>query len=104
MSDGPRRRFGNIILSDEPIEHPIDGTLDLHTFLPRDVGTLVPDYLEACREKGIFDVRIVHGKGKGILRESVHRILERHSGVESFRLAGAGGGGWGATMVQLKRE
>ena len=91
-------------MSDEPIEHPIDGTLDLHTFLPGDVGTLVPDYLEACREKGIFDVRIVHGKGKGILRESVHRILGRHPGVESFRLAGAGGGGWGATLVQLKRE
>lgn len=89
-------------MSDQPIQHPIDGTLDLHTFLPRDVGTLVPDYLEACREKGIFQVRIVHGKGKGILRESVHRILEREPCVESFRLAGAGGGGWGATLVQLK--
>ncbi len=104
MSDGPDADPGISVLSDEPIDHPIDGTLDLHTFLPRDVGTLVPDYLEACREKGIFDVRIVHGKGKGILRESVHRILERQPGVESFRLAGAGGGSWGATLVHLRRE
>ena len=84
------------------IDHPIDGTLDLHTFRPRDVGTLVPDYLEACRERGLFQVRIVHGKGTGVLRERVHGILSRLPEVESFRLAGVGGGGWGATLVVLK--
>ena len=82
----------------------IDGMLDLHTFRPSEVGTLVPDYLDACRAKGINRIRIVHGKGKGILREQVHRILERQSIVESFRLAGEGQGGWGATLVVLRSE
>ena len=82
----------------------IDGMLDLHTFRPSEVGTLVPDYLDACRVKGINHIRIVHGKGKGILREQVHRILESQSIVESFRLAGEGQGGWGATLVVLRSE
>ena len=85
-----------------PIEVPIDGILDLHTFRPADVGDLVPDYLAACREKGILHVRIVHGKGKGALRRSVHAVLERLDEVASFELAGTGGGGWGATLVILK--
>jgi len=85
----------------EPVELPIDGTLDLHTFQPRDVKELVPHYLSACRERGILQVRIVHGKGTGALRETVHAILERLPGVESFRLAGEDGGSWGATIVTL---
>ena len=85
-----------------PIEVPIDGTLDLHTFRPADVGDLVPDYLAACREKGILHVRIVHGKGTGALRRSVHAVLERLDAVASFELAGTGGGGWGATLVTLR--
>ena len=84
-----------------PVEIPIDGMLDLHTFRPSDVGNLLSDYLEACREKGILQVRIVHGKGTGSLRRSVHAVLERLDAVESFALAGMGGGGWGATLVQL---
>jgi dsDNA-specific endonuclease/ATPase MutS2 len=82
-------------------ELPIDGTLDLHAFRPRDVRTLVPDYLELCRERGILEVRIVHGKGTGALRRSVHAILERLVWVRSYALAGASGGGWGATVVTL---
>jgi dsDNA-specific endonuclease/ATPase MutS2 len=87
-----------------PVEIPIDGTLDLHTFRPSDVGDLLSDYLEACREKGILQVRIVHGKGTGSLRRSVHAVLERLEEVESFALAGMGGGGWGATLVQLRPD
>ncbi len=87
---------------DSPIELPIDGTLDLHTFQPRDVKELVPDYLAECRERGILEVRIIHGKGTGALRRSVHATLSRLPEVSSFRLAMEDAGGWGATLVTLR--
>jgi DNA-nicking Smr family endonuclease len=85
-----------------PVELPITGELDLHTFRPQDVKEVVPAYLEACRERGILVVRIVHGKGIGHLRRTVHALLSRHPAVESYALAGELFGGWGATMVRLK--
>jgi DNA-nicking Smr family endonuclease len=87
---------------DIPIELPIDGVLDLHTFQPREVKELVPDYLDECRERGIFEVRIIHGKGTGALRRSVHAILSRLPEVASFGLAMEDAGGWGATLVRLR--
>jgi dsDNA-specific endonuclease/ATPase MutS2 len=88
---------------DEPVPLPIDGVLDLHTFRPKDVGELVPTYLEECRKRGITQVRIIHGKGIGALRETVHAVLRRTPGVEHFGLAPGNAGGWGATVVVLKR-
>jgi dsDNA-specific endonuclease/ATPase MutS2 len=85
-----------------PVEIPINGVLDLHTFRPGDVGGLVPEYLEACRSRGIFQARIIHGKGTGTLRETVHAVLRRTPAVASFRLADETAGGWGATIVQLR--
>ncbi len=85
-----------------PIELPIDGTLDLHAFAPREVKGVVTDYLDACRERGILEVRIVHGKGTGALRETVHALLARRDDVVSFALAGEGRGEWGATLVRLR--
>ncbi|RMD65590.1 DNA mismatch repair protein MutS [Candidatus Parcubacteria bacterium] len=83
------------------LNYPIDGVLDLHTFRPSEIGELVPEYLAECRRRGILSVRIIHGKGTGALRRSVHSILERLDYVASFRLAGEDAGGWGATLVQL---
>ena len=83
---------------------PIDGTLDLHAFRPSDIKFLVPDYLEECRQAGIYNVRIVHGKGIGNLRRTVHAILQRLDYVQSYRLAGEEGGSWGATLVTLRRN
>ena len=87
----------------EAAELPIDGTLDLHTFRPGEVKELVPEYLSACLERGIFEVRVVHGKGTGTLKRAVEAVLGRDPRVESFRTAGEDGGGWGATLVTLKR-
>lgn len=86
----------------EPVEYPIDGILDLHAFDPRDVKDLVPEYLRECRSRGILRVRIIHGKGTGTLRRTVHAILERLPEVESFRLASEDASSWGATVVFLK--
>ncbi|MFP3928910.1 MAG: Smr/MutS family protein [Desulfobacteraceae bacterium] len=82
------------------IEIPVDGALDLHTFDPRDAADVVTDYLDACLEKGITEIRIIHGKGKGILRNKVHAALRRHPAVAGFTLD-SGPSGWGATVVRL---
>lgn len=87
-----------------PLEIPIDGVLDLHAFPPKDVKTLVPDYLQECRRLGIREVRIIHGKGTGTLRRTVHALLERMVIVADFRLGDETSGGWGATLVTLRAE
>jgi DNA-nicking Smr family endonuclease len=89
---------------DEPMEIPINGVLDLHTFQPRQLKELVPDYIEACIEREIYQIRIIHGKGIGNLRRSVHAILQRHPKVSSFSLDHPEYGGWGATIVHLRRD
>ena len=88
---------------DEPIVAlPIDGVLDLHTFDPRELGDLLPTWIDECRAHGLFELRIVHGKGTGALRRSVHAILARRVDVLEYRLAPPERGGWGATIVVLK--
>ena len=83
----------------EPTELPINGVLDLHTFTPADVKDLVPTYLDECRKRGILQVRIIHGKGTGALRETVHAVVRRTPGVESFGLAPGNAGGFVRRMV-----
>ena len=89
---------------EEPVPLPITGELDLHTFAPGDLGELLPAYLTACRENGVLQVRVVHGKGTGNLRRGVHALLARSPLVASFALAGEQQGGWGATIVNLKPD
>lgn len=89
---------------DEPIELPIDGVLDLHTFKPREIKELLLDYLAACQERDILRVRIIHGKGIGNLRRTVHAILAKHPDVISYSLASEPFGGWGATIVFLRKS
>jgi DNA-nicking Smr family endonuclease len=85
----------------EPVEIPITGEIDLHAFAPGDVPSLVEEYLRACRARGILTVRVIHGRGKGVQRAVVHRLLSRLPGIESFRDAAPDSGGWGATVVLL---
>lgn len=84
------------------VELEIDGILDLHNFSPKDLKYLIPDYLNACLEKNITEVRIIHGKGKGVLRRTVHSLLEKNPCVGSYSLATRDQGNWGATIVKLK--
>jgi DNA-nicking Smr family endonuclease len=86
---------------DDSVEYPVDGTLDLHMFHPREAKPLIHDYLTECRKRGILHVRIVHGKGTGTLREIVHSTLKKIDFVEEYRLAGGDVGSWGATIVTL---
>jgi dsDNA-specific endonuclease/ATPase MutS2 len=83
---------------------PIDGVLDLHNFSPKDLNFLIPDYLEECYNAQILQVRIIHGKGTGNLRRTVHAILKKQPHVIGFKLAGVGAGGWGATLVELRQK
>jgi DNA-nicking Smr family endonuclease len=87
-----------------PIELPIDGVLDLHTFQPREIKDLVPEYLAACRQRGVLRVRIIHGKGLGNLRRTVHSLLSRNRDVLSYTLDHPLFGGWGATLVTLRAK
>jgi dsDNA-specific endonuclease/ATPase MutS2 len=87
----------------EPVEIPVDGVLDLHAFRPGEIKDLIPDYIRLCKEKDIYEIRIIHGKGTGQLRRTVHSILSKNQTVRSFRSAGEDAGGWGATIIELKR-
>ncbi|MHB0971280.1 MAG: Smr/MutS family protein [Thermoanaerobaculia bacterium] len=87
---------------DEPIEVPIEDTIDLHPFLPREIRDVVRDYLEAARARGFRQVRLIHGRGTGVQRDSIRSLLASIDWVEAFHDADGSGGGWGATVVVLR--
>lgn len=91
-------------LSADGVVLPIDGTLDLHTFRPDEVRELLPDYISECLARQIHELRIIHGKGRGILRAHVRKILGRDPRVEAIRNADESAGSFGATLVTLRRE
>ena len=87
----------------DPVVIPIEDHLDLHPFQPKDIASVVEEYLVQCKEAGFYQVRLIHGKGKGVQRNIVRALLEKHADVESFHDAPLETGSWGATIVNLKR-
>ena len=88
----------------EPVKVPIEDILDLHTFLPRDIPDLLEDYLAECLKAGLYSVRIIPGKGQGVQKRRVQGLLQNNPLVFSFKDAPPEAGGWGATLVELKRN
>lgn len=89
--------------NEEVIEVPIDGVIDLHTFSPKDAADVIEEDIYTCAEKQIYEVPIIHGKGKGVLRRIVYSLLEKHPLVSNFHLD-SGSSGWGATIAYLKKD
>ena len=88
--------------NDAPVTVPIEESLDLHTFPPKELKVLVEEYLFQCHQKGFKTVRIIHGRGKGVQRQMVRALLEKSPLVLRFEDAPPEAGGWGATWVQLR--
>ena len=87
---------------DEPLVVPLEDVIDLHPFAPREIRSVVEEYLLACCQAGLSPVRLIHGKGKGVQRNSIRALLARLPYVEEFHDAPPQAGGWGATVVRLK--
>lgn len=91
---------------DEPFNElvtlPTEDALDLHAFAPKEIRSVVEEYLSLCRQAGISEVRLIHGKGTGTQRAIVRQFLENHPDVVSFVDAPPDAGGWGATIVRLR--
>jgi DNA-nicking Smr family endonuclease len=85
----------------DPVRVPVEDNLDLHSFSPRDIPSVVESYLEAAWDAGFREVRLIHGRGKGVQKEVVRRVLSQHPLVSEFREAAPDRGGWGATIVSL---
>ena len=88
----------------DPVVIPIEDALDLHRFLPREIEDVLEGYLEAAAERGFREVRVIHGRGRGVQRARVQQVLARSPHVERFEEAPADRGGWGATLVWLRRD
>jgi DNA-nicking Smr family endonuclease len=87
---------------DDHVEVPVTGDLDLHSFAPREIPSVVEEYVRECRARGILHVRLAHGKGTGTQRAVVRRVLRSLDGVVSFSDAPADRGAWGATVARLR--
>jgi DNA-nicking Smr family endonuclease len=87
----------------EPVEITLRDSLDLHPFQPKEIPSVVEEYLEQCKQTGFRELRIIHGKGGGVQRNVVRSILQKHPAVESFHDAPLEAGSWGATIVVLAK-
>jgi DNA-nicking Smr family endonuclease len=86
----------------EPVILSVEDFIDLHAFSPKDIPSVVNEYLEQCCAAGIYEIRLIHGRGKGIQRRIVQALLADHPLVRSFRDASPESGGWGATLAVLR--
>ncbi|MBU2551749.1 MAG: Smr/MutS family protein [Proteobacteria bacterium] len=102
MSEDPDQATPWATDPEEPVVVPIENWIDLHTFRPDEVSRVLDAYLEAAREKGLPEVRIVHGKGRGVLKAGVLAFLDRSAHVSAHSPAPEDRGGWGATLVRLR--
>jgi DNA-nicking Smr family endonuclease len=89
---------------ENPVVVPIQDSIDLHPFSPRDIPSVVQEYISECLRNSIYEVRIIHGRGIGVQRKIVRSILEKHPAVVSFQDAPPEAGGWGATSVTLRKQ
>jgi dsDNA-specific endonuclease/ATPase MutS2 len=97
-----RRRRAEAVEESEPVPIPIEDALDLHTFAPADIPAVVADYLEAAHARGFREVRLIHGRGRGVQREIVRSVLSRHPLVVDYADAPPERGGWGATIARIR--
>ena len=88
----------------DPVALPLEDVLDLHPFLPKEIRSVVEEYLTQCCEAGFPVVRLIHGKGKGVQRESIRALLTRLPYVRHFQDAPLEAGSWGATIVYLQLD
>ncbi len=88
----------------DPVVLPLEDHLDLHPFQPKDITSVVEEYVEQCQQAGFTEVRLIHGKGKGVQRNMVRALLTKHPAVLSFHSGPLEAGGWGATIVVLKSK
>jgi DNA-nicking Smr family endonuclease len=89
---------------DDPVVLPVEDSIDLHPFRPKEIPSVVEEYLKQCQQAGFREVRLIHGKGKGVQRDVVRSLLQKHPAVESFHDAPLEGGSWGATIVVLTKR
>ena len=88
----------------DPVVLPLEDVLDLHPFAPKEIRSVVEEYLLACCAAGFTKVRLIHGKGKGVQRESIRSLLARLPYASTFQDAPGEAGGWGATLVTLNPD
>ena len=96
------RDAGAAAIAGEPVRIPIEDALDLHAFAPKDVPSVVAEYLEAAHARGFTEVRLIHGRGAGVQRRIVRTVLAKHPLVAGYTDAPPQRGGWGATIVRLR--
>ncbi len=90
-------------MKDKIFQYPTDGVLDLHTFLPKEAADVTREYIRACHSEGIYHLRIIHGKGTGALRATVHAVLAKSTLVKYWKTS-TDSSSWGATLVKLKPQ